>query len=604
MKIAAIITLMVVVGLICCSKAPLPTEIENTSNSVTVTDTKLIVTTLQENGEVVEGALVFFNGKKIGETPLEFQTGEQGILTIRVQKQHFLIYSQSITIQNEEVVYIEAILQKIPQHQGQLLITMNPDSCQIQVNNSDGATVYQTIGSEAVVLLPSAGYFVEVTKTGYHSVKKATQVVDDNITVENIHLEPLTEATAPQIRLQLDDSAKVNQPVFLQWQSSNALRVDIDYVTHPGLTGKREITFTTPGIRIITATAYNQYLSASVRDTVVIYSEQPESPQAPTLIFEVTPKVIDFGKPVQVYWQTDGSRVIIDQGIGMRGEQGREEVTFLTAGTKVFTAIAYGNGQLRTVIKDSVYVKKPTDPQLPVISLSVSDSAIVGHPVVFKWRTVNATQVNIDYVGTVGSNGKIEITFETPGKRFISATAYSATGKAITCDTVIIYNSSDPDTANPTEPSDPVVGEPILVPCGVTLAAYHDTIPQKVEEATSVVIQTAGYYRVVAQIDFNSGDAQLNESVFISVKNADGIIQWPIDANAGHYKVVADKPGAPHIANCDAGTFYFSKDTNTFQLYHYAAIAEDYPLFAKNPPINGTESVQVIALQLEFVKEK
>lgn len=596
MKILSIIIsclsfmLLLVLG---CSKAPLPTEPQDNLNSNSEINAKLIVTAIEEHGKEVDSAEVHLNGKLIGLTPLKYEEPEQGVSTIRVQKQPYMIFRESIAIPTGETVHVEAILNKIPANTGQLLVTVDQDSCQIQVNGTDGNLIDQTIGREFTIILEAGGYFIEVSKNGYESIIRATKVQEDSITIENLHLIPVDQILAPQIQVQAPDSAEVNCPILLQWEASNATRVDIDYIENPGLSGKREITFTTPGIRIISATAYNQSLSVTVSDTLVIYEKTAPSKAPPALEFEVTPEVVNLGEPAKLRWRTDGKYVMIDQGVGMRGADGSEEVTFTTSGTKIFTAIAYGAGGLTTTVKDSVYINPANDPLLPTITIEVSDSMEVGQPVPIEWHAWNATVVDVDYLGQVGLNGKAEISFDSPGMRIITATAYNLIGQTTDQDTTIIYTIE--------EPASPPTVDPIQVACDAVVGAHHHSLPQVIEEAAQVTIDVAGYYRVVAEVDYNSGDEQKNESFFIRIKNSEGSLQSPTDANAGSVKIVTDDPGPAHTSQRDAGTFYFSQGSHHFQVHHYATIAEQYPQFAINPPITGAESVRVVSFRLEYV---
>jgi len=290
-------------------------------------------------------------------------------------------------------------------------------------------------------------------------------------------------------------------------------------------------------------------------------------------------------------WFTDGKYVIIDQGIGTRGTEGTEELVFQSSGTKTITAIAYGYNDLTTIRKDSVYVKQPNGPLKPQVTLSVSDSAAVGEPVLIEWHALFATHVDIDYLGQVGLNGKSEISFDSPGLRIISATAYNEPQTTTVKDTVIIF-----------EKEETVQVDPITVVCNKTIAANHYQLPRVIEKAAEVTIEKAGFYKILAEVFYNSGDEQLNESFFVGVKNAQAIQQWPTDPNAGVYKVVPDDPGPAHVTFREAGTFSLSAGTNVIQLHHYVTIANQYPDFIVNGPIIRAESVTIKSFRLEFIK--
>ena len=101
-------------------------------------------------------------------------------------------------------------------------------------------------------------------------------------------------------------------------------------------------------------------------------------------------------------------------------------------------------------------------------------------------------------------------------------------------------------------------------------------------------------------MDYNSGDNQKNESFFIGLKNAHGTQQWPVDPNAGKYKVVPDDPGDAHVIFRETGIFHFSAGTNQIQIHHYAAIAESYPQFVMGGSLGSAESVTIKSFRLEF----
>ncbi|MBN2089342.1 PEGA domain-containing protein [candidate division KSB1 bacterium] len=577
-KIIAILLL----GVIGCSKAPLPTE--TTDKPDIIEPSKLYITAMQEDSEPINEAKIYLNGNYIGVTPLEHQFEQEGICAIRIQKEHFLVHSQSVEIMLAKSVYVEAVLHRIPENKGQLLITVDQDSSEIQVNDLGGVMIHQRLGKETAVVLTSSGYFINILKKGFQPLTRATKVIEDSVTIENLQLIPLSIAQSPQISIEVPDSVMVNHPVLVKWQSENATRVDIDYIDNPGLNGKREIIFTTAGKRIINATAYNNSTSTSAADTVVVYSPAPVNPVLPTLTFSVTPKVVNAGEPVNVQWQTDGTQVIIDQGIGIRGREGNDEKIFSTPGMKIFTAIAYSKEGLTRTAKDSVYVKRVVG-QLPEITLQVIDSALVNDPIQLIWQSINAQRVDIDYLGSVGLNGKSEIHFDTPGKRIITATAYNANGQKSVQDTVIIYLKTDP----------------IHVACGYKIGAFHPTIKPIEKNAAKIAINQPGRYKVVANVEYDSGDEQKNESFYLAIRNNDETVKWPFDPNVGQFKVVADDPGPAHTANREAGIFYFSSGMNTFELYHYVTISQQYPQFVVGSSITGAESLRILSFEIQYL---
>ncbi|MBN1349220.1 hypothetical protein JXJ21_07415 [candidate division KSB1 bacterium] len=570
-----------------CSKAPLPTEPVTPGVIGVEEQSKLVITAIQKDGATVDSAEVYYNGAFIGFTPLEHFPEKNRIGSIRLQKHTFEIYMKAIEIGQSGTIFIEALMLKLPKDCGQLLVAADEDSCQFEITDAIGNIYYNQSGHEFAVTLPIAGYFIKAQKDGFATLTRAIEVASDSITIVNLQMIPLSEEILPEIQLFVAESAIVNMPVLIQWETRNATRVDIDYIDNPGRSGKREIMFTTPGVRIITATAYNQTHSVSYQDTVVVFEEQHQA-VPPNLEVNLRPETAEVGEPIFLHWKTDGEYVIIDQGVGVRGVEGREEVAFNSPGIKVFTLIAYGADGLKTIVRDSVKITAAEPPLLPKIVLEVTEKVLVDEPVEIAWQAENASFVDIDFIGQQGTSGKTEITFHTPGIRIITATAHNLAGQSTARDTVIVVESIESD-------------DPIYVPCKKAVAANHKSIPLVDEQAAVVEIQHTGYYRVIADADFNTGDAQQNESFFIVIQNADGTIRHASDPNAGMYKVIADEPGPAHVSKRDAGTFYFSRGINVIQLHHYAEIARQYPRFAVNPPITGVESVKVLAFYLSRI---
>ncbi len=118
-------------------------------------------------------------------------------------------------------------------------------------------------------------------------------------------------------------------------------------------------------------------------------------------------------------------------------------------------------------------------------------------------------------------------------------------------------------------------------------------------DVAEIDIAVPGHYRIFADAFYNSGDDQLNETFYLLVRNADGTIEYPVDANAGPYKVVVDDPGPKHGAWRDGGLFYFSAGKHVVELHHYYVIADIYPQFI-NIVMGGSESVRLDGLRIEY----
>ncbi len=419
-------------------------------------------------------------------------------------------------------------------------------------------------------------YTLYATNSGGTVSEKVTLVVAE---------KPIPPADPPTISITAEpQEAQVNEPVTLSWTSENANTVMIDFVPQAGLSGQYQLTFSLPGEYVVHATAYGDGGSAQDKVTVTVRDFD-----APTLSFTATPDEIDFGDPVLLSWETNGYQVIIDQGIGIRGPVGSEEVYFESPGYKIFTATAYGEGEKTTVKKDTVFVHEPQPPEMPSIWLAVVDSVEVGKPALVEWHSQNAERVDVDYVQNPGLNGRAEVIFSSPGTRIISATAYNAAGSTTVSDTIEVVETNISQQMLP-----------IYVSSMATVAAIHPTIPQVQENAGQTQIIRAGYYRITAVVWYNSGDIQKNESFFIVLHDANGNSIYPEDPNAGIYKVVPDEPGDVHVSERDAGLFYLNSGEITISLHHYYTIAQQFPQFVVDGPIDGPESVHVISFKLEY----
>lgn len=573
-----------------CSKAPFPTEGNSGDTKITEAPGKIIISATNYAGEAIDSALVFWNTRQIGYTPLTNDQIPVGTYALRIQKAGFEIYSESIAIEDNRPVFVEALLKKMALNKGQLLITVDQDSAISILANSQNGVVDLFYSREKTFVLDPGGYFLKTEKPGYRMVYVALEVKADSVIIKNVRLEKMDNPELPEIALAVPDSGLVNEPILISWESNKAEKIDIDYIQNPGLSGKREITFGSPGMRYIRAIARNKSGTTSIVDSVFIY--EPENPPgvAPDLEFSIYQDSVEYEQPVVVSWKSNGYQVIIDQGIGIRGPSGTEEVVFLNPGLKTFTAVAYGNNGLITIKKDNVLIKDPDKPKMPIVALAMVDSVQVGLPFSIEWHSQNANQVDVDYVQNPGLNGKAEIIFQSAGRRIISATAYNQEGQATVKDTVEVVSRP---------PVQPQVA-PIIITANAKVGAIHQKLSRVITNIGPATITQEGYYRVSATVWYNSGDDQKNESFFIVMSDEFNRKIYPKDANAGIYKVVPDDPGAPHTAVRDAGLFYLSCGQAAIDLHHYYTISNQYPQFIVDGPINDAESIEVISFKLEY----
>ncbi len=652
-----------------CSKAPLPTTPDEEENITGEQFGKIVVTCADLNGEKVDSAHVFLNSNFVGYTPFSKEDLPVGQHALRIQKDGFGLFSESISVEPEKPVFLEALLEKIPLNKGQLLITVNEDSALTYLTNERSEVLDLFYEREKAYVLDPGGYFLKTEKPGFKLVHLAIEISVDIVVVKNIQLEKVSDPALPEIVLAVPDSVQVGKPVLVSWETNNADAIDIDYVENPGLTGKREVVFHSEGWRYFEATARNKAGFASVGDSVYIFNpiEEPakeptitvsvlpgrvqvgenaviswqsknangvsvdyvpiaglsgqwqvsfDSPgtyvigaqaegpggsssanvnlvvmeaTAPSLDFTASPKVAEWGESITLSWSSDGYQVIIDQGIGVRGPFGNEEIVFANPGMKYFSATAYSEFGTKTIAVDSVFVKEPEQPDEPIVSLYMVDSAKVGVPVKIEWHSMNANRVDVDYVQNPGLNGKSEVVFQSEGQRVISATAYNATGQTTVAETLIVV----------AEEVGPQV-EPLFLPVMKKVCAVHHTGPSSIENASEAYVAREGYYKLTAEVWYNSGEYQKNESFFIRMRDAGGTV-YPQTGNAGSDWVVPDDPGEPHLALREVGVFYLKQGTTTLELHHYYTISAQYPQFVIDGPITGAESVEVISVRAEFV---
>lgn len=587
-KRSAIFLLIILLSVLRCSKAPLPTEMEDHPDSKESFG-KLIVSAADYTGQNIDSAQVYLNGQFMGFTPLTNENARTGIHSLRIQKEGFEIYAQSVSIETAKSVYIEALLKKLPSNKGLLLVTVDQDSAITTLTTTQNELIAVTSSREKTFILDVGGYYLKTEKIGYRMIHLALEIRVDSIMIQNIRLEKLDNPQFPEIVLVLPDSTARNEVTLISWETKNADRVDIDYIENPGLSGRREVIFRSAGWRHIHATARNIYGSASAVDSIYIYEKDVNPPAVPQLAFFAAPGEVDFGDPIKLTWSSNASHVIIDQGIGVRGPSGTEEIMFKTSGLKIFTAIAYGEGGISTTQNDTVLIHELRQPELPIIALALVDSVQAGMPVTIEWHSQNADRIDVDYVPYPGLNGKSEVIFQSAGKRIVTATAYNAAGQVSTAETLFV---------SPV-PVLPQVA-PILVDVMTTVCAVHPIVPQVNYNVGIFRVEQKGYYRLRATVWYNSGDSQKNESFFILIKDEPDKLHYPQDANAGIYKVVPDEVGSPHVSFRDAGLFYLMPGVFQIELHHYYSIAEQFPQFVVDGPITGAESVEVISLKIEY----
>ena len=308
----------------------------------------------------------------------------------------------------------------------------------------------------------------------------------------------------------------------------------------------------------------------------------------PQLEFSVIEDSIVFGEAAQIEWSSNANRVVIDQSVGERGPVGTEEVSFSNPGVKIFTATAYGSNNAITIKNDSVIVKEAPLPSTPVVMLSTTRLVQVNTAATISWQSQNADYLVVDFVDNPDLNGSVQRTFSSPGIRIVTATAFNQSGYMSTTDTIeVVVPHVDPV-------DDIILFTPAQVIASEGESGFADL------NAATFDVETAGTYRVLAQVWYNSGDNQLNESFYLEIRDDSGQLKLPQDPNAGQRKVVPDDPGEPHTASRPSGEFDLASGTHSIDVYHYAKIAPSYPQFL-NGNLNGPESVKILGFKLVYV---
>jgi hypothetical protein len=560
-----------------CSKAELPNQ--------TQPKTILEVTAVDNKGVVLSSVAVAINGEIVGETPYVNEEAPAGNHALRLTKEGYKIYSQQVIIEKGQPNNVEGILEPLPATDGQLLVTTNFDSVDVKVVDTHGNTVGSSYLRSSSYVLTAGGYVVSGAKAGCETIVEAVEIEAGRTTTVNLQLV-LPQSQPPTLTFSVkEDSVRQGEEMTLNWQT-DGYQVIIDQgIGTRGPKGSEKIIAQNTGQRIFTATAYSRdNLTTPLSDTVYIIHK----PVAPSLTFSVLEDSVEFGKPVNLEWNSDGHQVIIDQGVGPRGPYGSEEKIFGNPGWKFVTAAAYGDDNLVTIKRDSVLITEANNPVLPIVMLAATRKVSVNGTATISWFSLNADYIVVDFVDNPALYGQAQTSFSTAGIRVVTATAYNADGYTTAKDTIEVV---EPEV---TPIDDIVVGADVTVRADQGASGYESL------DAATVTIVQSGYYRVLVETWYNSGDSQRNESFYLQLRGTDHHAILPNDPNAGDQKVVPDDPGEPHTATRDGGRFYLEAGTKHIDVYHYAKISGQYTRFLDGA-IDGPESVKIKGFKLVFI---
>lgn len=561
-----------------CSKAPLP-------NEPAAVQTVLQVTAIDPTGAALDSVKVYLDGAFQGWTPYRNENMRPGLRSLRLMKTGYEVFTKQLVIEEGQTYSVEAVLMPVPPDAGQLVVTTDRDSVTVTVRDANDQVVAESTERVSTWSLPPGAYVVTGSYPGLEPVVKAVEVVAGQSSAVHLEFEPVIPPLTLEFSVE-EDTVEVGQPITLRWES-NGYQVIIDQGVGPrGPNGSEKVVCHAPGLKVYTATAYAEDNSTLARSDTVYVKAREVSP--PNLEFSAEPDTLVFGEPVRLEWSSDGYQVVIDQGVGARGPVGSEELYFDNPGKRVFTATAYGEDNLVTIRRDSIYIKEAPLPELPVVLLATTRRVQVNTPATITWVTHNADYVVVDFVPNAAPQGTAEVTFSTPGVRIVTATAYNQAGYVSATDTIEVVDGT-------AEAVDKIVlSAQSSVRADKGEAGYADL------SAASFNVSKAGRYRVYAKVWYNSGDAQLNESFYLELRKGNGDVFYPVNPNAGRHKVVPDDPGTPHTKMRRAGVFRLSPGTYDIDVYHYAKIAAQYPQFL-NGSIAGPESVKILGFKIVYL---
>jgi len=301
---------------IACSKAQMPTSNEQEGKLViTVNEDSALITVkdLQETliAETIErysshtlvpGHYLVF-GEKEGKQPfselVEVISGKETVVHVELSSMRADAPSLSFSVASDTIEYGEAV-------------QIEWQSTGFQVIIDQGVGTRGPAGSEEVIFVNPGNKVFTATAYGQDNLLTIKQ---DSILVKESPAPIL-----PVIMLSTTSLVTVDAFAKISWFSQNADYLVVDFVDNPDPQGSKEITFSTPGLRIVTATAFNQAGYISTTDTIEV----------------VEPEV------------TSVDDIIISAEIGVRADKGESGMVKRDAG--VFDIKASGKYQIVTEV--------------------------------------------------------------------------------------------------------------------------------------------------------------------------------------------------------------------------------------------------------------
>lgn len=310
------ITCIIALLAIACSKAQLPTTGEP--------EGELVILVNQDSALV---SVKDLNNNLIAESRERYSSHKliPGDYIVTGEKEGRLPVQQIVgVIPNQEtVVHLE--LSAPPVDPPNLSFSVGPDSVQYGdavilqwASNGFQVVIDQGVGTRG----PSGSEEIVFENPG-KKLFTATAYGPENVLTIKRDSTFVKEAPAPilpVVMLSATSKVTVNTPAKITWFSQNADYVVVDFINDASLQGSEEVTFTTPGIRIVTATAFNQAGYISTTDTIEV----------------VEPEV------------TSVDDIIVSSESWVRADKG--EVGFLHADAAVFEIDAAGKYQVVTEV--------------------------------------------------------------------------------------------------------------------------------------------------------------------------------------------------------------------------------------------------------------
>jgi len=258
---------------IACSKAQSPVSIEQEGELIiTVNEDSTLITVkdLNENliaktysryssHKLVPGHYLVF-GEKDGKLPfselVEVLSGKETVVQIELSSPPADAPSLSFSVASDTVEYGEAV-------------HIDWRSNGFQVIIDQGVGTRGPVGSEEVIFANPGNKVFTATAYGQDNLLTIKQ--------DSILVKEAPGPILPVIMLSTTSLITVNASAKITWFSQNADYLVVDYVDNPDSQGSKEITFSTPGLRIVTATAYNQTGYVSATDTIEVVEPEVTS---------------------------------------------------------------------------------------------------------------------------------------------------------------------------------------------------------------------------------------------------------------------------------------------------------------------------------------